>query len=153
MNPWNMFVANSFDAVATKTIVQQRGALQSFGSNNFHVRELLFQVIACTDCSCRTGCRNISSHLTFGRFYRIENFFYGRSGNVIMPARISKFIELVENHTVLAVAANIPAFIVNLLHVRFATRGCNYFSTNFFEPRKTLFAHLFGKYGNGCNAH
>ncbi len=47
--PWHMFVANAFNAVSSKAVQHQCGALQGFGSHYFHCREAFFEAVTCTD--------------------------------------------------------------------------------------------------------
>ena len=60
VDPRNVLVADTFDAMLTEAELQQGGALQCFGRDNADTRVLRAQVVACRYGPGRTGSTNVT---------------------------------------------------------------------------------------------
>ncbi len=120
VDPGHVLVANTFDAVRAKAIVQQGGALQRFTGNNLAARENLLEVITAGNGPGRTGGQRHAAVGIIGPKHLLQHFFHGMPGDFIMPQVVAKLFKLVEDHQILAGLAQFPAFIEDLFDIRFA---------------------------------
>ena len=148
VDPGHVLVADAFDAVRAKAVLQQGGALQRFAGDNLAARENLLEVIAAGNGAGRTGGKRHAAVGIIGAKHRLQHFFHGMPGDFIVPQIIAKLLELVEDHQILAGLAQLPAFIENFFYVQFAARGGDHLAGNFGKPLKALLAHAFGQDGD-----
>src|SRR5439155_8353226 len=86
---------------------------------------------------------------TVGAVQSFEDFFNHPTRDVVVPDRVSEFLELVEDDAVLAGLFYLPALVVDFLDVGFAAGGGDDFGADRFEPLEALARHLLGEDGDG----
>ncbi len=143
MDPGHVFVANTFNAMRTKTIFQQGRALLGFTRDNFDMREFLFQIIACSQRSGRACGGGKSSQSIPGSQNLVSHIFQSVSSEDVVPDVIAKFIELIEDHQVLTTSAKFPTLIEDLFDIGFCARSGDDFISDGPQPIKALPAHAF----------
>ena len=147
-----MFIADALNAMRAEAVVQQGGALQGFAGDHFDLRVFLAQAVAGSDGPGRTGCQGKARQIVAFAQHLPGDIQVSRAGHLVMPKVVAHLIELVEDHQVLAAAAQFPAFIKDLFHVGFGPGRGNHFSGNGLQPLKALAAHAFRQDGDGLAA-
>ncbi len=112
-----MLVANAFNAVGAKAVIEQGWTLLCFTGNNFAVGKDLLQIIACGDCASRTGSGSKASHTISRTHNSARGAFERVSRQDIMPEVVAKFFKLVEDDQILTTTAQFPGFIEDLFDV------------------------------------
>jgi hypothetical protein len=95
-----MFVADAFDPVSAKTVVQKGGALESLADGKLGVRELFLKEITRTHGSRGTrgeARARKSSVLSDDGSDRVIN---GSSGHMVVPHHVAHFLKLIKDDQV-----------------------------------------------------
>ena len=144
VNPRHMLVADAFDTMAAEAELIERRALQRLGGDNLRMGMAYSQAVAGANRTCAASGRNVSRQAV-ARFQVGKDLFDHPAGHVIVPSGIAEFLELIEDHALGAGTANLPALVVDFLHIRFATGRGNHLGADLLEPLKPLATHLFGE--------
>jgi len=68
---------------------------------------------------------------------------------MVVPEGVAEFVELVEDHQVLARIAQFPTLVENFLDIGFAARCGDHFAGDALQPLEPFAGHLFRKNGDG----
>ena len=74
MNEWNVLVADALNVVLAETVLEHGWALKRFNGNDLG-SVLIFQMVARTNSSCRTGCASESSESQVWTVQAFSNMF------------------------------------------------------------------------------
>ena len=145
-----MLVPNPLNVVLAIAIQQKRGAFQRLNRADLHAQSL-FQVIACSNCSSRSGCRDIGARGQVSVLVQmVENPLHRRAGDRAVNDVISVFRELVQDQ-VLRILVQFMTGVIDFLDVAFGAGGpvdIVRVGQPGVEPVKSLLAHPFGQNGN-----
>src|SRR3954470_6206244 len=108
MDPRHVLVADPLDPMPAKTELIQRRALQRFRRHDTHLRVHRSQIIAGSGVSGTSGCQTVTPEPQI-TMQPAEDFIDGFAGHMVMPNRVTKLFELVEDHAIRPRAANLPA--------------------------------------------
>src|ERR1035438_6803936 len=151
VDPGDMLVPDSLDSVLAEAVLEQGGALEGLACDDPQVGELLLQEIACGDRSRRARRRNVGGGPERSVAQAGEHFRAGRPGDAVVEDRVPEFLELIEDQDK-RVLLQLPALVVDLLHVGFAARGDYDFGADAPEPFEALARHLLRKDGDALAA-
>jgi len=104
------------------------------------------------DGPCRTGGGNEGAQPLAGYRDPVEDLLDDPTGHVVVPDGIAELVELVEDHALGPRGPDLPALVVDFLHVGFAARGGDHLVGHVFQPIESLGAHLLGEDGHGLAA-
>ena len=143
-----MLVANALDAVRAEAVHQQRRALQRLAGGDLAGRPALLQVVAAGNRAGRTGGQRHAAETVVRSHDLVQDVLDGRSGDLVVPEVVAELLELVEDHQILAGAAQLPALVEDLLDVAFRTGRLDDLTGHAAQPVKAFLAHTFGQ---DCN--
>ena len=118
MNPWNVFVADTFNAMLTESELQQGRTLQRFGGDDAQPRVLCAQIIASSNSAGGASGANVGRQATSLCVVLAVNLFDYLAGHLVVPDGIAEFLELVEDDDIVAAFfTQLPALVVDLFDV------------------------------------
>ncbi len=139
-----MLVADPLDPVVAEAVPEEGGALEGLRGDGLHARELRLQVVARGDRPGAAGGADPGREARLRPAHRGVGLLDGGTGHVVVPDRVPELLELVEDH-VLGVLLQLPALVVDLLHVALAARGRDDLGTDLAKPREALLGHVLGE--------
>ena len=138
-----MLVADTFNAVRAKTILDQRRALQRLARHNLAVWKLLLQIITSRNRARRTRVAHKTSICVASTQRSPQHLFQCPTSHCVMPQVVAHLLKLIKDHQIRSRFPQLIAFVKNFLHIAFRTRRLNNFTRHGFQPLKALGTHAF----------
>ncbi len=136
VDPGDVLVADAFDAVRAEAVLEQRRALQRLAGADLAAGERLLHVVAAGDRAGRAG-RQDDAAIGSARGQRpLDDLLHGVPGDFVVPQVVAELFELIEDHQILAGAAQLPALVEDLLDVRFGAGRLDHFAGDFASHSK-----------------
>ncbi len=149
VDPWDVLVADAFDAVRAESVFEQGRALQGFACGNLAIGENLFHVIAAGNRPCRTGGGGHAAITVVRSHDLFQDLFHRVAGHFKVPQVIAELLELVEDHQVLSRFSQFPALVKNLFHIRFGAGSLDGLARDFGQPLEAFAGHALGQDSDG----
>ena len=148
VDPGHVLVADALDAVLAKAQRVERRALQRLVGDHPQRRVPGAQVVAGGDRPGRPGGARVGGQpAVVGPVVVLVDLLDDRAGHLVVPDRVAELLELVEDHDpVAALAAQLPALVVDLLDVGLgAGGGDDLVGADLAQPVEALLAHALGQ--------
>ena len=148
VDPGDVLVADTLDAVAAKAVIQDGGALQGLAHGQLQVGIALLQQITGGHGAGGAGGKAGAGEVLAGLLDGLEQVGQGVAGDVVVPQGIAHLGELVEDHHG-GILLQLPGLVEDLLHVGLAAGGGDDLAGDGLQPVKTLLGHILGQDGHG----
>ena len=153
VDPRHVLVADALDAVRAEAVAEQGRALQRLGGGQLALGEQLLQLVARIDRAGRAGGEHRARQPLARPQFLLEHFLERAAGHGVVPQHVAELFELVEDHQVLARAAQFPALVEDFLDVAFGARGRDDLARDLRQPLEAFLAHAFGQDRDRLAAH
>ena len=141
VDPGDVLIADTLDAVTAEAVVKDGGALQCFTNTQLHGGIQILQTIACAHGAGRAGGEAGTSQTLTGLLHSLVQVCQSVTGDIVVPQGVAHLLKLVEDHHG-GIGAELPSLVEDLLDVGLAARGGDDLTGDLAEPVETLLGHL-----------
>ena len=148
VDPGDVLVADTLDAVAAEAVVQNGGALQCLTHGQLQVGIALLQQITGGHGAGGAGGEAGAGKVLTGLLHSLEQLGQRVAGDIVVPQGVAHLGELVEDHHG-GIALQLPGLVEDLLDVGLAAGGGDDLTGDGLQPVKALLGHILGQDGHG----